>query len=106
MEFPRQEYWSGLPCPPPEDRSDPGTGPKSPALAGRLFTTEPLQKPMLIVYQTISEQKCVLLGKVMEEFFLSFFLSFFLTILLYCLNVMHFFNSKYSNRELLVRYRH
>ena len=24
MEFSRQEYWSGLPCPPPGDLSDPG----------------------------------------------------------------------------------
>ena len=37
----RQEYWSGLPCPPPEDLPNPGTEPaslKSPALAGRFFT--------------------------------------------------------------------
>ena len=37
----RQEYWSGLPCPPPEDLPDPGIGPASlmsPELAGRLFT--------------------------------------------------------------------
>ena len=27
MEFPRQEYWSGLPCPPPEDIHDPGMEP-------------------------------------------------------------------------------
>ena len=42
MEFPRQEYWSRLPCPPPEDLPDPGierTSPTSPALAGRFFTT-------------------------------------------------------------------
>ena len=25
MGFPRQEYWSGLPCPPPGDLSDAGT---------------------------------------------------------------------------------
>ena len=25
MGFSRQEYWSGLPCPPPGDLSDPGT---------------------------------------------------------------------------------
>ena len=25
----RQEYWSGLPCPPPGDLSDPGMGPES-----------------------------------------------------------------------------
>ena len=40
--FSRQEYWSGLPCPPPGDLPDPGIEPvpiMSPALAGRFFTT-------------------------------------------------------------------
>ena len=32
MEFPRQEYWSGLPFPPPGDLSNPGIQPDSPAL--------------------------------------------------------------------------
>jgi len=41
MGFPRQEYWSGLPFPSPRDLSDPGIELASPALAGRLFTTEP-----------------------------------------------------------------
>ena len=38
----RQEYWSGLPCPPPADLPDPGIEPRclmSPALAGGFFTT-------------------------------------------------------------------
>ena len=42
MEFSRQEYWSGLPCPPPGDLPDPGfqcLSLMSPALAGRFFTT-------------------------------------------------------------------
>ena len=42
MGFPRQEYWSGLSCPPPEDLLDPGiklTSLMSPALAGGFFTT-------------------------------------------------------------------
>ena len=42
MRFPRQECWSGLPCPPPEDLPDPGIKPTSlmsPALAGRFFTS-------------------------------------------------------------------
>ena len=42
MGFSRQEYWGGLPCPPPEDLPNPGIKPaslKSPALAGRFFTT-------------------------------------------------------------------
>ena len=29
MGFSRQEYWSGLPCPPPEDRPNPGIKPES-----------------------------------------------------------------------------
>ena len=32
MGFPRQEYWSGLPCPPPEDLPDPGIKTASPVL--------------------------------------------------------------------------
>ena len=39
--FSRQEYWSGLPYPPPGDLPDPGIQPASlmyPALAGRIFT--------------------------------------------------------------------
>ena len=32
MEFSRQEYWSGLPCPSPGDFPDPGIDPVSPAL--------------------------------------------------------------------------
>ena len=42
MEFSRQEYWSGLPWPPPGDLPNPGIGPSSlvsPALPGRFFTT-------------------------------------------------------------------
>ena len=42
MRFSRQEYWSGLPGPPPGDLPDPGIEPASlmsPALAGRFFNT-------------------------------------------------------------------
>ena len=45
--FRRQEYWSGLPFPPPEDLPDPGIEPESPALTGKFFTTEPPGKPLL-----------------------------------------------------------
>ena len=41
MGFSRQEYWSGLPCPPPGDLPNPGIEPASltsPALAGGFFT--------------------------------------------------------------------
>ena len=42
MGFSRQEYWSGLPCPPPGDLPDPRIQPESlmsSALAGGFFTT-------------------------------------------------------------------
>ena len=42
LGFSKQEYWSGLPCPPPGDHPDPGIEPSSlmsPALAVWLFTT-------------------------------------------------------------------
>ena len=42
MGFSRQEYWSGLLCPPPGDLPNPGIEPPSlmsPALAGGFFTT-------------------------------------------------------------------
>ena len=53
MGFSRQEYWSGLPFPSPEDLPNPGIEPvspnyqASPALAGRFFTTEPSGKPVV-----------------------------------------------------------
>ena len=42
-EFSRQEYWSGLPFPTPEDLPNPGIKPTlpSPSLAGGFFTTVP-----------------------------------------------------------------
>ena len=48
--FPKQEYWSGLPFPPPGDLPDPGIECVSPSLAGRFFTTEPPGKPHSLSY--------------------------------------------------------
>ena len=51
MQFPRQEYWSGLPFPSPGVLPNPGIKPKSPAspaLAGRFSATEPPGKPIMI----------------------------------------------------------
>ena len=49
MGFSRQEYWGGLPGPPPGDLPDPGikpTSPASPVSAGRYFTSKPPEKPL------------------------------------------------------------
>ena len=50
MGFPRQEYWNGLPFPPPGDLPHPEMEPSSLALAGAFFTTGPPGKPMTFKY--------------------------------------------------------
>ena len=50
MGFSRQEYWSGLPCPPAGDLPDPGikpVSPVSPALEDSLLL-EPLGEVLLL----------------------------------------------------------
>ena len=39
MGFSRQQYWSGLPFPPPDDLPDPGIKSESPAYAGKSMST-------------------------------------------------------------------
>ena len=41
VDFFRQEYWSGLPFPPPGDIPDPGNEPGSPALQAESLPAEP-----------------------------------------------------------------
>ena len=53
MVFSRQEYWSGLLCPPPRYLPDPGIGPTFliyPALAGRFFTTNVIWEAQPVFY--------------------------------------------------------
>ena len=65
MGFSRQEYWSGLPFPPPGDPPEPGTEPASlmrPVFAGEFFTTSaPWEAPRClqafsILWQLIPEK--------------------------------------------------
>ena len=42
MGFSRQEYWSGLPFPSPENLPDSGIEPRSPALQAGALTSEPI----------------------------------------------------------------
>ena len=46
MGFSRQEYWSGLPCPPPGDLPNPWIKPRSPALQADSLSSELPGKPM------------------------------------------------------------
>ena len=45
MGFSKQEYWNGLPFPPPGDRPDPGIKPRSPTLWVNSLPAEPHGKP-------------------------------------------------------------
>ena len=52
MEFSRQEYWGGLPCPSPVDLPNPGIKPgsfMSSALMGGFFTTSTPWKPNVVL---------------------------------------------------------
>ena len=52
MGFPRQEYWSVLPCPSPRDLLDPGLELMSlmcPALAGGFFTISATWEALLVI---------------------------------------------------------
>ena len=46
MGFPKQEYWSEWPFPPPRDRPHPGIESASSVLTGRFSTTKPPGEPI------------------------------------------------------------
>ena len=79
MEFSRQEYWSELPFPPPEDLPNPQIKPAAlttRALAG-FFTTAPPQTYIILLilcqtmrlggYSVIQKHPCLRLGFIDEE---------------------------------------
>ena len=47
--FPRQEYWSGLPFPPPGDLPNLGIGPESPAFQVDSLLLKPLGNPQQLL---------------------------------------------------------
>ena len=57
MEFSRQEYWSGLPCPPPGDLPHSGIDHRSltsPALVGRFLTTSATWEVPSVQYSIVN----------------------------------------------------
>ena len=49
--FPRQEYWSGLPFPPPGDLPNPGVEPKSPASQADSLPLSHQESPDVFYYR-------------------------------------------------------
>ena len=63
-----QEYWSGLPCPPPEDLPDPEIEPTSlmsPELAGGLFTTSTTWESQMDLYSMYDFVKSLVISKIL-----------------------------------------
>jgi len=59
MEFSRQKYWSGFPCPSPGDLIDPGIKPRSPALqADSLLSESPEYRVSIIQDKLFLEIDC------------------------------------------------
>ena len=53
MEFPRQEYWSGLPFPSPRNLPDPGIEPVSPAWQANSLPLRQLGSSLLLIDKDI-----------------------------------------------------
>ena len=51
MGFSREEYWSGLPFPSPEDLPKPGIEPRFPVLQEDALPSKPPGKPIYIIYE-------------------------------------------------------
>ena len=76
MGFPRQEYWSGLLFPTPEDLPNPGIPPVSPvapAVQVDSLASEPSRKPADLIFERLNKDKYIFFKK-------SFFLTVHLTI--------------------------
>ena len=58
-EFSRQEYWSGLPFPPPRDLPDSGIKPRSPALQADSLPSDPPGKPTALTIQNFVGKTCL-----------------------------------------------
>ena len=67
IEFSRQEYWRGLPCPPPGDLPDPGIESWLPTLQADFLLSEPLGKPDTVNYYAINSYFRVAYGRPEEE---------------------------------------
>ena len=70
MGFSRQEHWSGLTCPPPEDLSDPGIEPASlmsPALSARFLTISATWETLYMVYPSWKINAYTLLRSIWME---------------------------------------
>ena len=70
MDFSRQEYWSGLLFPSPEDFPNPGIEPRSPALQVDSLLSEPLEKSTKTGVCSLSLLQAIFLTQGLDRGFL------------------------------------
>ena len=63
MGFSKQEYWTGLPFPPPDDLPNPGIKPGSPTLQADSLPSKPLWKPFKTKTENKTKAECQLENK-------------------------------------------
>ena len=101
MGFSRQEYWSGLPGPPPGDPLDPGiepTFPVTPALQADAFNTEP-RKPLFMIYKHLK----LLLQEDRPQYLVYYTVRKGILIAIFLLHLFCFsWNSYYSQITLIL----
>ena len=100
MGFSRQDYWHGLPCPPPGELPDSGFAPmslKSPTLVGRLFITS----VTFFIYTYMAYWRQNLISWLISRYFtwhLSLFLLHILTIQYWHFGIKNIF-WKHNSKE-------
>ena len=90
VEFPRQEYWRGLPFPSPGDLPDPGIKPGSPALPMDSLSSEPPGKPCAYLHLIKKKKKSQILKQ--HFFFLDSFETVLREITVFSQSLFFFFN--------------
>ena len=99
----QQEYWTGLPFSPPGDLPDPGSQPKSPALADGFFTTSATWKAQKYTYRRKKKlEVCIYLGGgIMGDFYSLYFalLYHLIFLLLHVMSVIKKLESIYSLKK-------
>ena len=94
--FSMQEYWSGLPCPPPGD-PDPGIDPASlmsPALAGGFFTTTTTWEAQFLCGWTASSE---LPSQILRLFLFLILLCIRYFFYRFAIDISYFLQFKWSN---------
>jgi len=75
LGFSRQEYWGGLPCPPPGDLPNPGDQTRASHITGRFFTVWATREAQIMVKEKKKSYKHDLTGHLVLTISITVFLK-------------------------------